>query len=262
MSEPQPVRDAVSVPGVGLVTLADVEAERVAWWWPGRLPYGKVVVVDGDPGLGKSTVLLDLAARLTTGTPMPDGYKPTSTSVVIMSAEDGIADTIRPRLDAAGANAEPCTRCVSVLDEETQRQRLPSIPADLGKLEKIITATGAGVVIVDVLAAYLGSSVDSYRDQDVRRALYPISEMAARTGACVIVLRHLNKAGGTNPLYRGGGSIGIIGAARVGMLIAPDPTDETGERRVLAVTKCNIASEAESLAYHLVPDELHGCAHV
>ena len=110
--------------------------------------------------------------------------------------------------------------------------------------------------------AYLGGEVDAHKDQDVRRGLHRLAAMAEQTGCCVLVLRHLNKAAAANALYRGGGSIGIIGQARAAYLAAPDPADETGQRRVLAVTKINIAAEPAALAYRVVPDALHGCARI
>jgi len=136
----------------------------------------------------------------------------------------------------------------------------PSLPGHLPQLEQVIRQEQAVLVVIDVLNAFLSSKVDGHRDQDIRGALAPLAAMAERTGACIVVIRHLNKAGGTNALYRGGGSIGIIGAARVGLLAAGDPDDET--RRVLAVTKSNLAEHAHSLAYRLVPAEEHGCARV
>ncbi len=99
--------------------------------------------------------------------------------------------------------------------------------------------------------AFLGGDVNSHNDQDVRRALHALSSMAERSGASVVILRHLNKASGGNALYRGGGSIGIVGAARAGMLVALDPADEG--RRVLAMTKSNLAAMPASLAYRLLP---------
>ncbi len=101
--------------------------------------------------------------------------------------------------------------------------------------------------------AYLAGDVNAHRDQDIRRALHVLSGLAERPGCCVIVLRHLNKSGGGNALYRGGGSIGIIGAARAGFMCGRDPDDETGARRVFANIKMNIAPEPPSLAYWLVP---------
>jgi hypothetical protein len=108
--------------------------------------------------------------------------------------------------------------------------------------------------------AFLSGAVDAHRDQDVRRALASMAYMAARTGAAVVIVRHMNKSSGSNPLYRGGGSIGIVGAARAGLLAAPDPDDDG--RRILAVTKSNLAAMPEALAYRLVTDERHGVAQV
>jgi RecA-family ATPase len=234
-----------------LTRLSDVKPEKVRWLWPGRIPLGKVTVLDGDPGLGKSLISIDLTARVTTAREMPGGTASDLTAragVVLLSAEDDLADTIRPRLDAAGAD---CSRIVALTGvREAQGQRLPDL-ADLEAIQQAIHAVNAKLVIVDPLMAYLPSQTDSHRDQDVRRNLAPLAALAAETGVAVLVIRHLNKGGGKNPLYRGGGSIGIIGAARSGLLVAADPEDETGERRVLVPTKSNLARAAVALAYHV-----------
>jgi len=252
---------------LGIVRLSDVTPERVDWLWPGRIPLGKLTVAEGDPKTGKSTLGLDITARVSTGSRFPDGARIAAPGVVIvMSAEDGLADTIRPRLDAAGANPENvfAWESVPVLNDEgiPSGLRSPSIPRDLDALEGLIVRHGAVLVIVDVLAAYLGSDVDGHRDQDVRRALMPLAKLAERTRTAILVLRHLNKSTGGNAMYRGGGSIGIAGAARSILLAAVDPLDETGNRRVLAVTASNLAAPVPALAYHLAPSEEHGCAQV
>jgi len=247
------------VPGRGggvLVNLRDVVPRKVRWLWPARVPLGKVTQFDGDPDLGKSTVLLDLAARVTTARPMPDGARGDfggARGVVVLSAEDDPADTIRPRLDAAGADVERVVVLLGVRDARGLRG--PTI-ADLDALRQAVRAVDAVLVIVDPLMAHLPDARDAHRDQDVRRALAPLAAFAAETGAAVAAVRHLNKNGGvagSAPLYRGAGSIGIIGAARAGLLVAADPDDPTGERRVLAVVKSNLAAKAPSLAYRLVP---------
>ena len=240
-----------------VVRIADVKAERVEWLWPGWLPVGKLVVVEGDPGEGKSTLTLDLAARLSRGSPLPDGAEGGEPAdVVLLSAEDGIADTIRPRLDAAGADVARIHVFAEVHDESGLRP--PELPADVPRLEGIVRERYARLVVVDPLAAFLASQVDSHRDQDVRRVLHVLAALADRTGCTVLVLRHLNKSGGAKAMYRGGGSIGIIGAARLGLLVAPDPEDDS--RHVLAVIKSNLAAKPDALAYRLVPDTLHGVA--
>lgn len=240
-------------PSGDLVTLSTVRAEDVTWLWPGRLPAGKLALVDGDPSLGKSTLGLDLAAHVSTGRSWPDGTDCPAGDVVLMSAEDGIADTIRPRLDAAGANSERVHAFTSVTargEDGTTHSRPPTL-ADVDSLHGVVTRTHARLLIVDVLMAYLPGKVDSHRDQDVRGVLHKLAELANDTGCAVLLLRHLNKTSGGSALYRGGGSIGIVGAARAGFLVAPDPDDESGKTLVLACMKQNLAPMPDSLNYRL-----------
>src|SRR5262249_42186796 len=171
----------------------------------------------------------------------------------------GLADTVRPRLEAARGDASK-VHVLEAIRQADGTERPPRIPDDLGRLETLVCHVGARLVIIDVLAAYLSGQVDSYRDADVRRALHPLARLAEETRSVVLVLRHLSKSGGTNALYRGGGSIGIIGAARVGLLAATDPEDEG--RRVLAGTKSNLAAIPSALVYRVVPDEQHECGRV
>lgn len=247
-----------------VVNLSDVRAERVEWLWQGRIALGKVAIIEGDPGLGKSTVTLDLAARVSRGLPMPDDTAGSlgPSGVVILSAEDGLADTIRPRLDAAGADVSRIVALTGILapDQVDEYGHPPSLPVDIGAIEATAMDVTASLIIIDPLMAYLGGQVDSHRDQDVRRALAPLAAMADRIGAAVVVVRHLNKSAGASAVYRGGGSIGIIGAARTALLVGADPEDEN--RRILAVSKCNLAATAPALAYTLVNDLKFGCARV
>lgn len=228
--------------------LSAVEPEEVSWLWPSWLALGKLALVDGDPGLGKSAMTLDLAARVSSGKSFPDGAECESAGVVLLSAEDGLADTIRPRLDAAGADTSKILALATVPDEDGH-DRFLSIPEDLPIIEKGIRRVGARLVVVDPLMAFLSGDTNSHRDQDVRRALAPLAGLAEKTGASVLVVRHLNKAAANNPLYRGGGSIGIIGAARMAFVVGKDPQDE--DRRVLASTKNNLALAPQSLMFGL-----------
>lgn len=237
-------------PKARILLAADVEPERVDWLWPGRVPKGKLVTLDGDPGQGKSTVALDIGARLTTGSPMPDDRQGPKGAVLVLSAEDGPGDTIRPRLDAAGADTARVVLMTDILDPDGT-SRPVQLPGDLGEVERVIREHEVVLVILDVLMAYLAGDVNAHRDQDVRRALHQLGALADRTGAAVLCLRHLNKAPGSNALYRGGGSIGIVGAARSALMAAEDPDDDT--RHVLASEKLNIGPPPESLAYRLVP---------
>src|SRR5918998_235000 len=238
--------------------LSEVEPEQVEWLWEDRLPRGKLTVLDGDPGLGKSAVTLDVAARVSAGLELPDGERCEPAGVVLLSAEDGLADTIRPRLDAAGADTERILALATVPEGRTG-ERTICIPNDLHLVERAIGRVGAGLVVVDPLMAFLGEKTDAHKDQHVRRALAPTAALAESKGAAVLIVRHLNKAAGGNSLYRGGGAIGIIGAARSGLVVAKDPEDP--ERRILAANKHNLSSAAPSLLFTL-ETALNGAARV
>lgn len=253
LDEP-PLDEPPSVPCAQLVSLADVSAERVGWLWPRRLPAGKLVTLDGDPALGKSTLAVTFAAHVSTGRTWPDGTRCPRGDVVILSAEDGLADTIRPRLDAAGGDATRvhCFTAVPTgVDDEGNVTYRPPTLADVTEIREVIQRVRARLLIVDVLMAYLPARTDAHRDQDVRGVLHRVAEVAEDTGCTVLLLRHLNKSGVGPAMYRGGGSIGIVGAARAGYVVGPDPDDDTGETRVLACVKNNLAPEPPSLTYRL-----------
>jgi RecA-family ATPase len=235
--------------GVSGKRLSEVEPERITWLWHGRLAEGKMTVLDGDPGLGKSTAVLDIAARISTGAAFPQSLLTRDPAgVVLLSAEDGLADTIRPRMEVAAADLGRVFAMTGVLDMEGTEQMV-TIPGSLGQIEKAIEDVGAKLLIIDPLFSYLDRDVNANNDQQVRTALRPLAEMLERTRCAAIMLRHLNKADAKNVLYRGGGSIGIIGAARFGLVVAKDPEDE--HKRVVAVSKCNLAQEPPSLRYGL-----------
>jgi len=232
-----------------LVRVSDVAAERVRWLWKDRLAFGKVALGEGNPGQGKSTFTLDLAARLTTGRPMPgETLAGPVRGVVLLSLEDAIADTIRPRLEAAGADLER----VFVLTGVKTRggEDVPVLPAHLDVLEEACRRVSAGLIVIDPFMAYLDPSVDSHKDQHVRRALAPLCQLAERMNVAVLIIRHLNKASGGDPMYRGGGSIGIIGAVRSSLIIGRDPADE--QARVVALNKSNNGpDDARALRFKL-----------
>lgn len=254
LDEFTPVEIEEPEPSPAMQRLSDVDPERVEWLWPGRFPTGKLVLLDGDPSLGKSTLALTFAAHVSTGKPWPDDESCSLGDVIVMSAEDGLADTIRPRLDAAEgdpARVHALTAVPTVTEDGEVRYRPPTL-ADTTYLRRAIKQTRARLLIVDVLMAYLPGKVDSHRDQDVRTVLHQLAAVADEARCTVLLLRHLNKASGGNPLYRGGGSIGIVGAARAGFLVAKDPEDDA--RQVLACTKSNLAATPPSLTYTVVAD--------
>lgn len=234
------------------VVVSDVPRERVEWLWHGRIPLGKMTVLDGDPGLGKSTLSLDIAARVTTGTPMPGEMKGRpARGVVLLSAEDDVSTVIGSRLDAAGADTSLVAAITTLPDGDDRRPMV--LPDDVEWLRRAITSMDAALVVIDPLMAFMSDNTDSHKDQSVRKMLHRLSILAEETGAAILIVRHLNKTSGGNPLYRGGGSIGIVGAARSGLLVGRDPDDQN--KRVLASTKCNLAAEPSSLAFHLEQSE-------
>jgi hypothetical protein len=240
-----------------IVCVADVVTEAVAWLWPGRVALGKLTGVIGDGGLGKSTFTLDLSARVSTGAPMPDGSPGVEGGVVILSVEDGLADTIRPRLEAAGADLSRIVALAGVRDSRGSL-RIPTID-DLDALGEAIARVDARLVILDPLMALLPSRSDSYRDQDVRTVLAPLAQLAERTRCAAVIVAHNNKSRGVKAQHRAGGSVGIVNAMRSAFVVAPDPED--AERRVLACFKSNLAAKPPSLAFRLV-EAANGVAHV
>jgi AAA domain len=235
---PREVAQEDRILGVDQTTLALVKAGPVEWLWPRHIPRGKLTLIDGDPGLGKSTLTLDLAARVTTGRPMPDGAPSDLGAVALLTAEDGIADTILPRFLAAGGDVERVQVIHGLRDFLSDESFPLEFPAHLPHLLDSLGELRPTLVIVDPLAAFLGPEVNTWRDHDVRRALTPLGELAEVLHTSVVAVRHLTKGAGGSALYRGGGSIGIIGAARAAFLVARDPQDR--ERRVFAPVKMNL----------------------
>lgn len=238
------------IPGV---LASQVMPESVTWLWSDHIPLGKVTLFDGDPDEGKSTVCLDLAARMTNGWRMPNGSDcgcPPA-GAVIVSLEDGIADTIRPRLEAAGAVLEK-VRIISTIRGGNGIERTPTLPVDLPYIEAAIQDVKAKLLVLDPLVGMLGAETNSYRDQDIRRVLAQVATLAEKTGIAVICVRHLNKSGGLNAKYRGGGSIGIIGAARAAFLFAEKPGEEG--QYIFAPIKGNLWREKPSSLEYSIDD--------
>jgi len=234
----------------GVVQLSTVTPEPVEWLWRGYIPRRKVTILDGDPDLGKTTMMLDIAARVTTGRPMPFTDDTTeAVNVLLMTAEDDLSDTILPRFNAAEGNADK----LFVWKYSPQKgggKAFPSL-ADIDGLSYRIKEYEAKLVIVDPLMAYLGKRVDAHKDQDVRTLLTPLVDLAQETGVTMVCIRHLNKGSGAKALYRGSGSIGFSAAVRAGLLVAPDPDDD--DIRVLATLKHNLGPKVRSLTFIIVP---------
>jgi hypothetical protein len=229
------------------VRLSTVAARPVEWLWPGWLPLGKLCDLSGDPGLSKSTLLLDLAARVSTDGVMPDGSRGVSGGVCIMSAEDGLEDTIQPRLRAAGADLAKVG-----FFEDYNRAPLV-LPDHLDRIEVRLRDYDARLLLIDPLVAFLAQARS---DQEVRKCLHPVKLLAERRRCTVLWLRHLSKRGGPKAIYRGSGHVSIIGAARSGLIVGPDPDDPAV--RVLAHAKSNLAPRQRSLTYGVEYVAEHG----
>lgn len=232
------------------VTFSDVHERKVEWLWYGWLPVGKIVMMDGDPGVSKSTLALTIAGHVSAGREWPDGRPCSEGDVIVLSAEDDPDDTMKPRLRLAGAKMDRVHLLTEV--REDGRSRPPTL-ADIGPLRRMIKHFSAKLVIVDVFMSYIPGKADSHKDQDVRAFLFKVKELASETGCAFLMLRHLNKSSGANAKYRGGGSIGITGQARAVWTVGEDP--ERPGVRVLSAAKVNNAPRPASIAYELDFDE-------
>lgn len=245
-----------------MVRLSDVEPEELEWLWRGRIPVGKLTLIAGDPGLGKSFLTLDVAARVSRGAAWPDipGVVTTPGGVVLLSAEDCVSDTIRPRLDAAGADvsrivAVKAIHSLSANGRDSERSF--DLARDLFALEKAIQSVpDCRLVVIDPVTAYLGG-VDSHKNADIRALLAPLSQLATRLRVAVVAVTHLNKSVGGPAIYRAMGSLAFAATARVALLVSKDKDDPS--RRLLLPIKNNIGPDTGGLAYRIEPVEVAGC---
>jgi hypothetical protein len=236
---------------IGLRPLSEVTSRAIHWLWPGRLAIGKLTILEGDPGLGKSLVTLDLCARLSRGNPFPDdSHVSGPVNVLVLSGEDSPEDTMRPRLEAMGADLER----VFVLDRAAENLGEPLVfPAHSAVLEQAVARTDARLVVIDPLVSFLPPTVVIGSDQSIRHALSPLAQLAEKYACAMLLVRHLNKQEGSRTVYRGGGSIGLLALCRFGWLIAADPEEPKG--RVLAQVKNNLALPQPSLAFEVAAHE-------
>jgi hypothetical protein len=228
-----------------------VVARAVSWLWECRIPLGKLLILDGDPDLGKSLIVLDLCARLSTGRPLPDGRAgPGPVNALVLSGEDSATDTIVPRLRRLGADLGR----VFVWDREGDDEDWPwRFPAHIDRLDEALTRTDARLAVIDPIMAFLDGSVLCGSDQSVRRALGPLMWLAEKHRCALLLQRHLNKQGGSRALYRGLGSIAFVAACRFAMLVGRDPLEP--ERCVLAQVRNSLAGPQPSLVYQLNSEE-------
>ena len=234
-------------------SLSDIQEYQLRWLWEQRVLRGKITLLDGDPDLGKSLITLDLAARVTTGKPMPDGTPGIQGNVILIAPEDDASDTIKPRILAAGGDPSR-VRLLTIFEkpgaETGQVNYIPlTLPSQFATLVQSVKNTHAVLVIIDPLIAVLDRKFSASRDQDMRHVLSGLAFLAQYTDCAILLVRHLNKGSLHNPLYRGSGSIGIIASARSGLLVVRDPSDEN--KRILTTTKNNLSIKAPNLTYNI-----------
>ena len=225
---------------VKIIRMSDVELTPVDWLWKPYLPFGKLSVLQGNPGEGKTYFAMHLAAACTNGKLLPNMERMEPFNVIYQTAEDGLGDTVKPRLIEAGADLDR----VLVIDDSDVQLTLSD-----ERIEKAIVENNARLVIIDPIQAYLGADVDMNRANEVRPIFMRLGQVAQRTGCAILLIGHLNKAAGMQSLQRGLGSIDIAAAVRSVMFIGKLKHDPT--MRILTHEKSSLAPPGASLAFSL-----------
>ena len=225
---------------VKIIRMSDVELTPVEWLWKPYLPFGKLSVLQGNPGEGKTYFAMHLAAACTNGKLLPNMERMEPFNVIYQTAEDGLGDTVKPRLIEAGADLD---RVLVIDDSEVQ------LTLSDERIERAIIENNARLVIIDPIQAYLGADVDMNRANEVRPIFMRLGQVAQRTGCAILLIGHLNKAAGMQSLQRGLGSIDIAAAVRSVMFIGKLKHDPT--MRILTHEKSSLAPPGVSLAFSL-----------
>lgn len=237
-------------------SLAEHKTTKVAWLWPGRVPRGKLTMLCGDPGLGKSFLTMDLAARVTSKQDFPDGPNPLREpgSVLILSAEDDPGDTIRPRIEAAGGDVNRVHIVEGIrerFDDGGVRRDVVSLDLDVEAVERALQQMERPrLVIVDPISAYMGAT-DSHNNTQVRAVLARLSECAMRFGPAIVCVSHLSKASKqVKAVYRQMGSLAFTAAARMVWQVAKVPGEES--KRAMLLVKSNLPCDNTGLGFEVV----------
>ena len=232
--------------GVKLRSMADVQAEAVDWLWYPYIPKGKVTLFEGDPGVGKSWVSLGIATAVTLGKGLPGQEPSEPASVLLASAEDGLGDTIKPRLDGMGTDVSRIfpIEVPLTLDEN-----------GFALLEVYLEEKHPALLIIDPLMAYLGATLDIHRANETRAVMSQLARLAEKFDVAILAVRHLTKGGMLKPIYRGLGSIDFTAACRSVLLAGRDV--ENRQNRALVHIKANLTLEGPSIGYELRDDRLY-----
>lgn len=238
--------------GIFYQLFSDIHAQSIQWLWPKQIARGKVSIIAGNPGLGKSQITASIAAIVTSGGDWPiNGSRCLPGGAIFLSAEDDPADTIRPRLEAAGADLSK-TYIIKFVENKKQGKTLQrpfNLKTDLPNLEKLLKELkDIALLVIDPITAYLGQT-DSYNNAEVRALLSPLSELAAKYNVAIVAVSHLNKSSGQDPLLRVSGSLAFVAAARAAFVVTPDPNDKN--RRFLLPTKSNVAEDKSGFAFSI-----------
>ncbi len=226
-----------------IINMEDVEVREVEWLWYPYIPYGKITIIQGDPGEGKTTAVLQLSALLSKGEKLPcDDRDIEPVNIIYQTAEDGLNDTVKPRLVAANAD---CTK-IKVIDETDK-----SLTMIDEHIEEAILETGARVVILDPIQAYLGAEVNMNSANEIRDVTKQLGHLADRYNCAIILIGHMNKGGG-KASYRGLGSIDFQAVARSVLIVGRLKDNPT--MRIIAQGKSSLAPEGDSIAFELNKD--------
>ena len=245
-TDPDPRRPTVQNRRTSGVMAMNVKARPLRWLWRYRIPRGMICGFEGDPGEGKSLIVADLTGRITSGADFPDGAPCMAGNVIILSGEDDDAVTLRPRLEAAGADLSKV---------RLWTKHLPILPAELSRLTEVIKADSAVAVFLDPIDVFYGDKIDPNSNPSVRKVLHPLADAAAALDCAIVPVRHLNKDIKTGrALYRGSGTIGFTGQARSVFLANPTPDDP--EVRAFARVKGNLSKPPPTLGYRIVEAEI------
>ncbi len=223
-----------------LINMEDIKCENVEWLWYPFVPYGKITIIQGDPGEGKTTLVLQMIAKLTRGETIINEETKEPINVIYQTAEDGLSDTIKPRLVAANAD---CSKVLVIDDKET-----PLTMLDV-RLEKAIAETSARLVVLDPIQGFLGADVDMHRANEIRPVMKHIAEIAEKYRCAIILVGHMNKCNMGKSAYRGLGSIDFQAAARSVLIVGRIKNEP--EIRVVCQIKNSLAPEAKSIAFKL-----------
>ena len=229
-----------------LIHMEDVVSKEVEWLWYPYIPYGKITIIEGDPGEGKTTLVLKLAAALSMGLPLPcdDDKEYEPIHIIYQTAEDGIEDTIKPRLEKAGADCS----MIRVIDETDKELSMTD-----DRLEQAIIETGARLIILDPIQAYIGATVDMHRANEIRPVLKHLGIIAEKHNCAIILIGHMNKASGRKSTYRGLGSIDIQATARSVLLVAR--LRDKPNIRIMAHDKSSLAPAGDAIGFEMTEDD-------